>query len=70
MLERAKLPKRRIHDLRHTCVSLLAAEGVPLKTIAEIVGHSDIRLTQNIYQHVFSQEKKDAAKKMDRIFKS
>jgi integrase len=41
----AKLPKQRFHDLRHACISLLAAQGVPLKVIAEIVGHSDVRLT-------------------------
>ena len=70
VLKKTGLPKRRIHDLRHSFVSLLAAEGVPLKTIAEIVGHSDIRLTQNIYQHVFSEEKKDAARAMDRVLRS
>jgi integrase len=46
---RAPTPRRRIHDLRHACVTLLGAQGIPLKTIAEIVGPSDIRLTQNIY---------------------
>jgi integrase len=46
----AKLPKQRFHDLRHACIPLLGAQGVPLKVISEIVGHSDIRLTQNVYQ--------------------
>jgi integrase len=49
--ELAKLGRRRVHDLRHACVSLLSAQGVPDKTIAEIVGHSDVRLTKNVYMH-------------------
>jgi integrase len=57
----AKLPKQRFHDLRHACISLLGAQGVPLKVISEIVGHSDIRLTQNLYQHVYREAKIDAA---------
>jgi integrase len=63
----AKLPKQRFHDLRHACVSLLGAQGVPLKVIAEILGHSDIRLTQNVYQHVYQEAKHDAATKMDEL---
>ena len=51
MLEAAKFGKRRFHDLRHACVSLLAAQGVDTKEIAKIVGHSDVRLTRSVYQH-------------------
>ena len=67
LVEAAKLPRRRFHDLRHACISLLGAQGVPLKVIAEIVGHSDIRLTQNVYQHVFQPVKRDAADKMNGV---
>jgi integrase len=63
----AKLPKQRFHDLRHACISLLAAQGVPVKVIAEIVGHSDVRLTQNVYQHVYQDAKHEAANKMDEL---
>jgi integrase len=41
-------------------VSLLRTQGVPDKTVAEIVGHSDVRLTQNIYQHAQSEAKRAA----------
>lgn len=67
LVEAAKLPKQRFHDLRHACVSLLHAQGVPDKEIAEIVGHSDIRLTQAVYQHVFDAGKRDAADKMNEL---
>jgi len=63
----AKLPKQRFHDLRHACISLLGAQGVPLKVIAEIVGHSDVRLTQNVYQHIYDDAKREAAGKMDAL---
>jgi integrase len=40
---------------------------VPLKVIAEIVGHSDIRLTQNVYQHVYREAKLAAAATMNSL---
>ena len=67
LVKAAGLPKQRFHDLRHACISLLGAQGVPLKVVAEIVGHSDIRLTQNVYQHVYQEAKRDAADKMDAL---
>lgn len=70
MVAAAKLPKQRFHDLRHACISLLGAQGVGLKVIAEIVGHTDIRLTQNVYQHVYSEAKRAAADTMDTLLTS
>lgn len=60
MCEVVGLPRRRIHDLRHVCVSFLGAAGVREKAIAEIVGHSDVRLTKNIYTHADKEQKKAA----------
>jgi integrase len=42
----------RLHDLRHTCVSLLLAQGVHPRVVMEIVGHSAIEMTMNVYGHV------------------
>jgi integrase len=39
------------HDLRHTCASYLAMNGVPLGTIAEVLGHKDLKMTQR-YSHL------------------
>ena len=41
----------RYHDLRHSCASLLLANGVPMKQIQERLGHSDFSTTANIYTH-------------------
>jgi integrase len=42
----------RLHDLRHTCATLLLARGVDGRTIMELLGHSAIAVTMNIYTHV------------------
>lgn len=41
-----------LHGLRHTCVSLLLALGIHPRVVMEIVGHSAIEMTMNIYGHV------------------
>jgi integrase len=41
-----------LHDLRHTCASLLLAEGVPARVVMETLGHSAIAVTMNTYSHV------------------
>jgi integrase len=64
LLNAAKLGQRRFHDLRHACVSLLAAQGVDTKEIAKIVGHSDVRLTRNVYQHGTEEAKRAGLSKV------
>ena len=52
VLTTAKLPKMRIHDLRHTCATLLLARGVHPKVVGEILGHSQVSLTLDTYSTV------------------
>ncbi|MGW4426662.1 site-specific integrase [Streptosporangium sp. NPDC004631] len=54
----------RLHDLRHTCVSLLLDLGVPPHTVREIVGHSDIQVTMAIYAHSSLDDKRTALGKL------
>lgn len=68
LLKNAGLPAMRYHDLRHSAASFLAAQGVPITVAKEILGHSDIRLTANVYTHVLDAAKRDAADAMDRLF--
>lgn len=52
LCERHGLRRVRLHDLRHSCVSLLLALGVSPRVVMEIVGHSAIEMTMNVYAHV------------------
>ena len=61
VLEKAGLRRIRYHDLRHSCASLLYANGVSLKDIQEWLGHSDISTTSNIYTHLDYSSKVSSA---------
>ena len=62
--ERHGLPRMRFHDLRHSCASLLLANGVPLKQIQDWLGHSDFATTANIYAHLDYTSKLSSAQAM------
>lgn len=64
-LERHGLKRMRFHDLRHSCASLLLANGVPLKHIQEWLGHSDFTTTANIYAHLDYSSKISSAQAME-----
>ncbi|PVG82565.1 hypothetical protein DDE18_12775 [Nocardioides gansuensis] len=57
-----------LHDFRHGCVSILLALGVPPRTAMEIVGHSTIEMTMNVYGHVTLDEKRSALDKLGILF--
>ena len=57
----------RFHDLRHSAASLLLAQGVPMRAVMELLGHSSIGLTANTYSHVMPAMMRDMADKMDAI---
>ena len=59
------LRRMRFHDLRHSCASLLLANGVPLKHIQEWLGHSDFTTTANIYAHLDYKSKITSAQAME-----
>jgi Site-specific recombinase XerD len=61
LLERNGLRKIRYHDLRHSCASLLLANGVPMKQIQDWLGHSDFSTTANIYAHLDYNSKLSSA---------
>ena len=63
MLKRAGLPDIRFHDLRHSAASLMLAQGVPLRVVMEVLGHSSISLTADTYSHVMPSLVRDATEK-------
>jgi len=70
ILKEQGLPRIRFYDLRHTHASLLIAEGVHPKKIAERLGHSSIKLTMDTYGHLFDGCDRESAERMDRLFGS
>ena len=64
LLEEHGMRKGRFHDLRHSCASLLLANGVPMKQIQEWLGHSDFSTTANIYAHLDCSSKLSSADAM------
>jgi integrase len=68
ILKDAKLPKVRLHDLRHTCASLLLSLGVPAKLVQETLGHSTYQLTMDTYSHMIPALRNEVADRLDEIF--
>jgi integrase len=52
LLKEAGLPDIRFHDLRHTCATLLFTRGVHPKIVSEMLGHSSVSITLDVYSHV------------------
>ncbi|MCU1691011.1 MAG: Integrase [Frankiales bacterium] len=52
LLAAAGVRDARLHDARHTAATLLLEQGVDVRVVMEILGHSQIALTMNTYQHV------------------
>ena len=52
------------HELRHSCASLLLAQGVPLEVVSRVLGHSSIRITADVYGHILEPQRQQAADAM------
>jgi integrase len=63
----AGLPRRRFHDLRHSCATLLLVQGVSPRVVMDVLGHSQIGLTMNTYSHVIPDLRRDAADRMESL---
>ncbi|MDF3005855.1 MAG: integrase [Oscillospiraceae bacterium] len=61
LLKKNDLPHIRFHELRHSCASFLINMGFTLKDVQEWLGHSDIKMTANIYSHLDVNRKKNMA---------
>jgi integrase len=59
----------RLHDARHGCATLLTAAGVAPRVVMEILGHSQIAVTMNVYTHVVQDTQREAVSHMDRLLK-
>ncbi|GLY88165.1 hypothetical protein Airi02_060940 [Actinoallomurus iriomotensis] len=67
LCDAAGIRRVRLHDLRHPCATLLLAQGVDGRTIMELLGHSAIAVTMNIYTHVRLDVLRSAVDRMDGV---
>jgi integrase len=67
LLVRAGLPKLRFHDLRHSAATLLLGEGIHPKIVSEMLGHSNIAITLDLYSHVTPTMQQQAAHALDSL---
>ena len=65
----AGLRSVRLHDARHGCATLLTAAGVAPRVVMEILGHSQISITMDVYTHVVQDTQREAISHMDRLLK-
>lgn len=68
LLKKHDLPHIRFHELRHSCASMLITMGWTLKDIQEWLGHSDIKMTANIYSHLDTARKTNIAESLAQKF--
>ncbi|MET7799936.1 tyrosine-type recombinase/integrase [Streptomyces decoyicus] len=59
----------RLHDARHGCATILTAAGVAPRVVMEILGHSQISITMDVYTHVVQDTQREAISHMDRLLK-
>jgi integrase len=64
LLEKAKLPKVRFHDLRHTFISR-AVKTIGVKATSTFVGHAKVQQTLDVYTHITDQDLREAAGMLD-----
>jgi integrase len=64
LVARAGLPKIRLHDVRHSAVTAMLRSGIPVKVVAEGVGHASTSFTQDVYASVLPDMQRDAAERL------
>lgn len=70
VLNNAQLRHIRFHDLRHSCASLLLANGISMKAIQEWLGHSTFNVTADFYSHLDYNSKLASAETIAKIFET
>ena len=64
----AGVPRVRFHDLRHSAATILLSMGVNVNVVQEILSHSQVGMTLDIYSHVLPGMQEDAAERISKLF--
>jgi len=70
IIDRAGLPRIRFHDLRHTAATLMLKQGVHPKMASEMLGHSAVAITLDLYSHITPHMHAQAAVAVDRALRN
>ena len=68
MTRRAGIGHWHAHEGRHTAVSIMSSNGVPLQEISDTVGHKSTHVTETVYRHVIVPAIRGGATVMDTVF--
>ena len=68
MTRRAGIGHWHAHEGRHTAVSIMSSNGVPLQDISDTVGHKSTHVTETVYRHVIVPTIRGGANVMDTVF--
>ncbi|MET7966171.1 tyrosine-type recombinase/integrase [Micromonospora sp. NPDC005305] len=66
--ERAGVRRIRVHDLRHSCATLLYDQGVPLERIQDVLPHSSPTVTKSIYVEATRRVQQDSVDRLGFLF--
>jgi integrase len=61
------IPRRRLHDARHTAATLMYSQGIGIETISRALGHSSSAITSRLYVHSAEEPLRDAARRMNQV---
>jgi hypothetical protein len=68
MTRKAGIGRWHAHEGRHTAVSIMSSNGVPIQDISDTVGHKSTHVTETVYRHVIVPEIRGGATVMDDVF--
>ena len=67
MKDRTVVPRIRFHDLRHSFATLSLEQGMDIKTVSHMLGHTDAGFTMNTYMHVTDSMQETVANAMGNL---
>ena len=67
-IEKSKVKKIRMYDLRHSYATNMLLHDVSIKYVSDDMGHSSIKITGDIYSHTLNKKRKEIAKITDNLF--
>ncbi len=67
MKDRTVVPRIRFHDLRHSFATLSLEQGMDIKTVSHMLGHTDAGFTMNTYMHVTDSMQENVANAMGNL---